>query len=133
MNNLSVIFPMALQSAKPLGWNLPPEDLHMVHPHWQQYESPPFYYHLLLAIVYFALMVVSLLGNGIVIWLFSTAKSLRSPSNMFIVNLAIFDFCMMLEMPMLIYNSFYQRIMGGDISCTIYAMLGSFSGIGGKC
>lgn len=50
---------------------------------------------------------------------------------MFILNLAIFDLCMMLEMPMLIYNSYYQRLMGGDISCTIYAVLGSFSGMGG--
>ena len=50
---------------------------------------------------------------------------------MFIVNLAIFDLCMMLEMPMLLYNSYYQKIMGGDFACTIYAVLGSFSGIGG--
>jgi r-opsin len=39
---------------------------------------------------------------------------------------------MMLEMPMLLYNSYYQRIMGGDMACTIYAVLGSFSGIGGS-
>jgi r-opsin len=39
---------------------------------------------------------------------------------------------MMLEMPLLIYNSYYQRIMGGDMFCTIYAVLGSFSGIGGS-
>jgi r-opsin len=51
---------------------------------------------------------------------------------LFIVNLAIFDLCMMLEMPMLLYNSYYQRIMGGDVACTIYAILGSFSGIGGS-
>lgn len=50
---------------------------------------------------------------------------------MFIVNLAIFDLCMMLEMPMLLYNSYFQKIMGGDTACTIYAVLGSFSGIGG--
>lgn len=50
---------------------------------------------------------------------------------MFIVNLAIFDLCMMLEMPMLLYNSYFQRIVGGDLACTIYAVFGSFSGIGG--
>lgn len=58
-------------------------------------------------------------------------KSLRSPSNMFIVNLAIFDFCMMIEMPLLLYNSFYQKIVGGEMACIVYAVLGSFSGIGG--
>lgn len=58
-------------------------------------------------------------------------KSLRSPSNMFVVNLALFDTCMMIEMPMLLYNSFSQRIMGGESACIAYAVLGSFSGIGG--
>ena len=62
---------------------------------------------------------------------FNRTKSLRSPSNMFIVNLAIFDFCMMLEMPMLLYNSSMQKIIGGSIACNAYAILGSFSGIGG--
>lgn len=52
---------------------------------------------------------------------------------MFIVNLAIFDTCMMLEMPLLLYNSAFQRVVGGTTWCTIYAILGSFSGIGGAC
>ena len=50
---------------------------------------------------------------------------------MFVVNLAIFDLCMALDMPMLLYNSFYQRIVGGEIACMLYAAFGSFSGIGG--
>lgn len=50
---------------------------------------------------------------------------------MFIVNLAIFDLCMMLDMPMLLYNSFHQRMMGGEITCIAYATFGSISGIGG--
>lgn len=50
---------------------------------------------------------------------------------MFIVNLAIFDLCMMLEMPMLIYNSYYQRLVGGELWCNVYALFGAFSGIGG--
>lgn len=50
---------------------------------------------------------------------------------MFIVNLALFDFCMMIEMPMLLYNSFSQKIVGGEAACNAYAILGSFSGIGG--
>jgi r-opsin len=48
-----------------------------------------------------------------------------------VVNLAIFDLCMMLEMPMLLYNSYYQRMMGGEFACALYAAFGSFSGIGG--
>lgn len=74
MSNETRIFAMALQSDRPklLGWNLPPEDLDLLHVHWQVYEAPPFYYHLLLAVIYFFLMVMSTLGNGIVVWIFST-------------------------------------------------------------
>jgi hypothetical protein len=72
--NESLPVAMALQSQerKLLGWNLPVEDIDLLHPHWQQFEAPPFYYHLLLAIIYFFLMITSTLGNGIVIWIFST-------------------------------------------------------------
>jgi r-opsin len=128
------IFPMAFRGdpeIKLLGWNMPPEDMHLVLPHWQKFEAPKFYMHLMLALVYFVLMICSFMGNGIVIWIFSSTKSLRSASNMFIVNLAIFDFLMMLEMPLLLLNSYHQRIVGGDTACTIYAVLGSLSGIGG--
>jgi hypothetical protein len=73
-NNGTSVYAMALQSDRPklLGWNLPPEDLGLLHPHWQIFEALPFYYHLLMALVYFFLMVISTLGNGIVVWIFST-------------------------------------------------------------
>jgi r-opsin len=51
-------------------------------------------------------------------------------SNMLIVNLALFDMVMLVELPMLIVNSFVERILGGEIACQIYATLGSVSGIG---
>lgn len=72
MSNVS--FALALQSDRPklLGWNLERDEMSLLHPHWQAYEAPPFYYHLLLAIIYFFLMCASTLGNGIVIWIFSS-------------------------------------------------------------
>ncbi|KAI8426399.1 hypothetical protein MSG28_005246 [Choristoneura fumiferana] len=60
-----------------------------------------------------------------------SSKSLRSASNMFVINLAVFDMMMMLEMPLLIINSFYQTTIGYQLGCDIYAALGSLSGIGG--
>ncbi|XP_033210608.1 opsin, blue-sensitive-like [Belonocnema kinseyi] len=113
-----------------LGWNIPPEHLEMVHPHWRGFLAPAKYWHISLAIIYFMLMVLSAVGNGCVIWIFTTAKSLRSPSNMFVVNLAIFDLVMMTEMPLLIINSFLERMWGWELGCDIYAALGSVSGIG---
>jgi hypothetical protein len=44
--------------------------------------------------------------------------------------LALFDLVMALEIPMLIANSFVERILGWNLGCDIYAALGSVSGIG---
>nr|ABY84502.1 blue-sensitive rhodopsin [Limenitis weidemeyerii] len=114
-----------------LGWNIPEEHQELVHEHWRNFPAVNKYWHICLALIYTILMVASVSGNGIVIWIFSTSKSLRSASNMFVINLAIFDMMMMLEMPMLIINSFYQRLVGYQLGCDIYAVLGSLSGIGG--
>ena len=49
---------------------------------------------------------------------------------MFIVSLAIFDIIMALEIPMFIVSSFVERMIGWEIGCDIYAVLGSVSGMG---
>lgn len=61
---------------------------------------------------------------------FFSAKSLRTASNMFVVNLAFFDFIMMLKAPFFIYNSFKQGFASGMLGCKLFAMMGSISGIG---
>nr|BAP11278.1 B-sensitive opsin [Pachliopta aristolochiae] len=128
-------YPMKLVSSEivdhMMGWNVPREHQGMVHEHWRNFPAVNKYYHLVLALIYTMLMVTSLVGNGIVIWIFSTSKSLRSASNMFVINLAVFDLMMMLEMPLLIVNSFYQYPVGYQLGCDVYAILGSISGIGG--
>ncbi|XP_062546078.1 opsin-3-like [Armigeres subalbatus] len=133
-DTIPAIFPMARISDMPnmLGWNLPSDQQHLVHDHWKHFPDPPYYMHLLLALIYFVLMNVSLIGNGIVVWIFTTSKSLRNGSNMFVVNLAIFDLLMMCEMPMFLVNSFSGRLIGYETGCAIYAALGSLSGIGGS-
>ncbi|XP_012257660.1 opsin, blue-sensitive [Athalia rosae] len=113
-----------------LGWNVPPEHAELVHPHWRGFLAPGKFWHIGLALIYFMLMVMSLVGNGCVVWIFTTSKCLRTASNMFVVNLALFDLVMMLEMPMLITNSFLERMIGWQLGCDIYATLGSIAGIG---
>lgn len=113
-----------------LGWNIPPEHSELVHPHWRGFIAPAKYWHISMALVYFMLLVLSLVGNCCVIWIFSTSKSLRTPSNIFIVNLAVFDLVMAMEMPMLIISSFLERMIGWEIGCDIYAFLGGVSGMG---
>uniref|UniRef100_A0A8D9EIQ1 Opsin, blue-sensitive n=2 Tax=Cacopsylla melanoneura TaxID=428564 RepID=A0A8D9EIQ1_9HEMI len=113
-----------------LGWNIPPEHGELVHIHWRNYHAPENTWHFIMAAVYFCLMLLSTSGNGIVIYLFMTTKSLKTPSNLFIFNQALLDLCMMINMPMLVLNSFHQRIVGWELGCDIYGLFGSIAGFG---
>lgn len=113
-----------------LGWNVPPEHSDLVHPHWRGFIAPGKYWHMGLALIYFMMFIMSIVGNGCVIWIFSTSKSLRTASNMFIVSLAVFDLLMSVEMPMFLINCFLERMIGWELGCDIYAIFGSLSGMG---
>ncbi|XP_031624822.1 opsin, ultraviolet-sensitive-like [Contarinia nasturtii] len=113
-----------------LGWNVSPEDLDIIPKHWLTYAEPAASLHLLIGTFYTAFMVCGLIGNGLVIWIFATSKSLRTPSNLFVINLAVCDFLMMSKIPMLIYNSFKQGMALGSVWCEVYGLIGSISGIG---
>ncbi|KAE8573768.1 opsin, ultraviolet-sensitive [Halyomorpha halys] len=121
---------VAAGGTRMLGWNLSPEDLVHIPEHWLKYPEPKPVYNYALGVLYIVFMFVALLGNGLVIWIFSSAKSLRTPSNLFVVNLAICDFLMMLKTPIFIYNSFNRGFALGHTGCQIFALVGSFSGIG---
>lgn len=74
---------------------------------------------------------ISLVGNFVVIQIFSTTKNLRTPSNLLVINLAVSDFFMLFTMaPPLIYNCFYETWSLGPLMCEIYALLGSIWGCG---
>ncbi|XP_012273472.1 opsin, ultraviolet-sensitive [Orussus abietinus] len=113
-----------------LGWNVPPEELVHIPEHWLVYPEPNPSLHYLLALLYVLFTFVALLGNGLVIWIFCAAKSLRTPSNMFVVNLALCDFFMMIKTPVFIYNSFNTGFALGNLGCQIFGLIGSFTGIG---
>nr|BAQ54879.1 opsin, ultraviolet sensitive type [Anax parthenope] len=129
-SNLTVFRPEYRVSGKFLGWNVPPEELHHIPEHWLSYPEPEPFMHYLLGLLYICFMLIALSGNGIVIWIFTCAKSLRTPSNMFVVNLAILDFMMMAKTPIFIYNSFNLGFALGGFGCQLFAFVGSVSGIG---
>nr|APY20556.1 ultraviolet sensitive opsin [Aleochara curtula] len=114
-----------------LGWDLSPEDLVHIPEHWLVYPEPEGSLHLLLGLLYIGFFLMAIVGNGLVLWVFTAAKSLRTPSNMFVVNLAFCDFIMMCKTPIFIYNSFHRGFACGKIGCQIFAFVGSLSGIGG--
>ena len=62
--------------------------------------------------------------------LFSQCKELRGTANMFVVNLAFSDFCMMLtQFPMFVWNSFNGgQWLFGPAACALYACTGSIFG-----
>ncbi|XP_055840463.1 opsin Rh3 isoform X4 [Episyrphus balteatus] len=68
-------------------------------------------------------------GNGVVIYVFCSAKSLRTPSNIFVINLAVCDFLMMSKTPVFIYNSFNCGFAMGHNGCLIYGIIGAYTGI----
>lgn len=77
---------------------VPPEMLHLVDLHWYQFPPMNPLWHALLGFVIGTLGVISAIGNGMVIYIFTTTKNLRTPSNLLVINLAISDFFMMLSL-----------------------------------
>lgn len=91
-----------------------PDMLHLIDPHW--YKFPPMnpLWHGLLGFVIGVLGVISFCGNGMVLYIFGTTKSLRSPSNLLVMNLALSDFLMMIVMsPPMVINCFYETWVFG--------------------
>nr|WCQ76388.1 ultraviolet sensitive opsin 1 [Capnodis tenebrionis] len=119
-----------LEDQRLLGWNIPPSELVHIPEHWLKYPEPEASLHFLLGLLYVVYFFMSTVGNGLVLWIFSTSKALRTPSNMFVVNLAFCDLIMLLKAPLFIYNAFNKGYATGHIGCQIFATVGSLSGIG---
>lgn len=62
---------MSSADPKMLGWNVDPVDMKQIPEHWLHYEEPEASIHYLLGLLYFFFMVAALVGNGMVIWVFS--------------------------------------------------------------
>ncbi|ROT69154.1 opsin [Penaeus vannamei] len=71
---------------------------------------------------------LSVAGNFVVIWVFMNTKSLRTPANLLVVNLAISDFMMLTMTPPLLVNAYWGTWILGAFFCEVYAFLGSFFG-----
>jgi len=105
--------------------------LEVIDSHWQQFPPQHPLINHLVGLSYFILWIINVLGNGSVIFIFMKVKSLRTPSNMFVVNLALSDFCMMLTQAWpVIINAFTQRYwMWGKLGCQLYGATGAITGV----
>ncbi|CAO1405850.1 unnamed protein product [Diamesa serratosioi] len=103
--------------------------LHMIDPHWYQFPPLNPLWHSILGFAIFVLGMVSMIGNYVVISVFTSTKSLRTPSNLLVVNLAFSDFLMMFTMgPPMVINCYHETWTFGPFMCELYAMFGSLFG-----
>lgn len=102
---------------------------HLVSPYWNQFPALEPMWAKLLCAVLCALGIVSWCGNGVVVYIFSTTKSLRTPANLLVINLAFSDLCMMLlNTPTMSINLYYETWVLGPLWCDMYSMFGSMFG-----
>ncbi|XP_014229778.1 rhodopsin, long-wavelength-like [Trichogramma pretiosum] len=109
----------------------PPEIHHMIDPYWYQFPPMNPLWYGILGFVIGCLGVVSVIGNGMVMYIFGSTKALRTPSNLLIINLAFCDFGMMFTMsPPMVIACYYETWPFGPLMCEIYALCGSIFGCG---
>ncbi|XP_050693387.1 rhodopsin-like [Eriocheir sinensis] len=106
-----------------------PEVHHKVHHHWHSYPPPHPLWHPILGTLYAIIGLLSLAGNGVVVWVFAFTKSLRSGTNLLTINLAFSDLLMMLtQFPILVANCFSQSWTLGPLACEVYGFCGALFG-----
>uniref|UniRef100_A0AAZ3QM90 G-protein coupled receptors family 1 profile domain-containing protein n=3 Tax=Oncorhynchus tshawytscha TaxID=74940 RepID=A0AAZ3QM90_ONCTS len=90
----------------------------------------PDHAHYTIGAVILAIGITGMVGNFLVIYAFSRSRSLRTPANMFIINLAITDFMMcIIQAPIFFTNSMHRRWIFGEKGCELYAFCGALFGI----
>lgn len=106
---------------------VPLEMLHLIDPHWFQFPPMNPLWHSILGFVMVILGLVSAIGNGCVIYIFTSTKSLRTPSNLLVVNLAFSDFLMMTTMaPPMVINCYHETwVLGRKSHAFLFSMTDS--------
>ncbi|KAM7381404.1 hypothetical protein PAMA_012300 [Pampus argenteus] len=90
----------------------------------------PDHAHYTIGVVILVVGITGLLGNFLVMYAFCRSRSLRTPSNIFIINLAITDFLMCLtQTPIFFITSMHKRWIFGKKGCEVYAFCGALFGI----
>ncbi|MEQ2201581.1 Melanopsin-A [Xenoophorus captivus] len=90
----------------------------------------PDHAHYTIGVVILAVGITGMLGNFLVIYAFSRSRSLRTPSNIFIINLAVTDFLMCVtQAPIFFITSMHKHWIFGKKGCELYAFCGALFGI----
>uniref|UniRef100_A0A3B4BVJ3 G-protein coupled receptors family 1 profile domain-containing protein n=1 Tax=Pygocentrus nattereri TaxID=42514 RepID=A0A3B4BVJ3_PYGNA len=99
-----------------------------------QYPFPtvdvPDHAHYTIGSVILVIGITGMVGNFLVMYAFCKSRSLRTPSNMFIINLAITDFLMCItQTPIFFITSMHKRWIFGEKGCELYAFCGALFGM----
>ncbi|XP_043863291.1 opsin Rh2 isoform X1 [Drosophila mojavensis] len=106
-----------------------PDMAHLVNPYWSRFAPMDATMSKILGLFTLAIMIISCCGNGVVVYIFGGTKSLRTPANLLVLNLAFSDFCMMAsQSPVMLVNFYYETWVLGPLWCDIYAVCGSMFG-----
>uniref|UniRef100_A0A3Q3WM91 Rhodopsin n=1 Tax=Mola mola TaxID=94237 RepID=A0A3Q3WM91_MOLML len=90
----------------------------------------PDHAHYTIGSVILAIGITGMVGNFLVIFAFCRSRSLRTPANMFIINLAITDLLMCVtQAPIFFTTSMHKRWIFGEKGCELYAFCGALFGI----
>ncbi|TMS04626.1 hypothetical protein E3U43_009783 [Larimichthys crocea] len=90
----------------------------------------PDHAHYTIGSVILAIGITGMVGNFLVIYAFCRSRSLRTPANMFIINLAITDLLMCItQTPTFFITSMNRRWIFGEKGCEVYAFCGALFGI----
>ncbi|XP_006165557.1 melanopsin [Tupaia chinensis] len=90
----------------------------------------PDHAHYTLGTVILLVGLTGMLGNLTVIYTFCRSRGLRTPANMFIINLAVSDFLMSFtQAPVFFASSLYKQWLFGETGCEFYAFCGALFGI----
>ncbi|XP_071605362.1 melanopsin isoform X2 [Heliangelus exortis] len=90
----------------------------------------PDHAHYTIGVVILIVGITGTLGNFLVIYAFCRSRSLQTPANVFIINLAVSDFLMSVtQSPVFFTNSLHKRWIFGEKGCELYAFCGALFGI----
>ncbi|XP_029701123.1 melanopsin-A-like isoform X1 [Takifugu rubripes] len=90
----------------------------------------PDHAHYTIGVVILVVGITGMVGNFLVIYAFCRSRSLRTPSNIFIINLAITDLLMCFtQTPTFFLTSMHKRWIFGKKGCELYAFCGALFGI----
>ncbi|KAJ8365427.1 hypothetical protein SKAU_G00142580 [Synaphobranchus kaupii] len=90
----------------------------------------PDHAHYIIGSVILAVGITGMVGNFLVMYAFCRSRSLRTPANMFIINLAVTDFLMCItQAPIFFITSMHKRWIFSEKGCELYAFCGALFGI----